>query len=298
MNILIFGAQGQLGWELQRALSPLGPITALDHAAADLEKPVTAAIAQARPAVIVNAAAYTAVDRAETEPERAWRINAEAVGEMARAAAGNGALLVHYSTDYVFDGRKAGAYLETDVPAPLSSYGRSKLAGEQAIRSEHACRHLIFRTSWVYAKRGRNFALTVLERARTLERLPVVDDTLGVPTSAAMLADVTALAVQRLALEARSDQDAVGGTFHLVPAGQTTWYGYARYLLSAAQARGLALRLSPEAIVPVPAHSLAAAAARPLNSQLDNRAVQQRFGLQLPDWRWHVQRLVEELVAA
>ncbi len=293
MKILLFGARGQVGWELQRALAPLGAVTALGHDEGNLEKPLGALIAAARPDLIVNAAAYTAVDQAEREAALARRVNADAVAEMAQAARAGGALLVHYSTDYVFDGTRQGAYQEGDAPRPLSVYGQSKLAGEEAVRAA-GCRHLIFRTSWVYAARGRNFARTMLERACTLDRLQVVADTHGVPTSAELLADVTALAVA----QCRRDGAQPAQTYHLVPSGTTTWHGYALYLIEQARARGLPVRVAQADIAPVPASTFAAPAARPLNSCLDNRAVQAAFGLELPDWRVHVRRLVEELAAA
>jgi dTDP-4-dehydrorhamnose reductase len=297
MNILLFGAHGQAGWELQRALAPLGALTALGHAEADLEEPVRDTVLRARPAVIVNAAAYTAVDKAESEPQRALRINAGAVAEMAAAARELDALLVHYSTDYVFDGAKAGAYTVDDATAPLNVYGASKLAGEQAIRAA-ACRHLIFRTSWVYAARGRNFARTMLARACSLDRLQAVADTVGVPTSAALLADVTALAVHHCVTAAARALPAPDGTFHLVPAGATTWHGYAEFLVETARARGLPVRVAPGAIEAVPASAFAAPAARPRNSRLDNTGLEAAFGLQMPDWRVHVRRLVDELADA
>ena len=305
MNILLFGASGQVGWELQRSLAPLGLVTALSHAEGDLEQPLAERLAAARPDLIVNAAAYTAVDKAESEPERALRINATAVGEMAQAATATGALLVHYSTDYVFDGAKASPYLESDATGPLSVYGQTKLAGEVAIR-ESGCRHLIFRTSWVYALRGKNFAHTILGRARSLDRLQVVADTFGVPTSAELIADVTALAVHRLQAQ-RSDASAAaagtadparaGGTYHLVPSGETTWHGYATYLIAQAREAGMALTVADSAIAPVPASTFAAPARRPLNSRLSNRRLELDFGLQLPDWRLHVQRFARSLAA-
>lgn len=303
MNILLYGANGQIGWELQRALAPLGTLTALGHADGDLEKPVRDTILRLRPQLIVNAAAYTAVDKAESEPERALRVNGAAVGEMAVATAEIGAALVHYSTDYVFDGTKVEPYDVDDPAAPLNAYGRSKLAGETAIRAVPGCRHLIFRTSWVYAVRGRNFAHTMLERAGRLDRLQVVADTYGVPTSAELIADVTALAVRHAAAATR---DAPGGTwpdasadpwgtYHLVPGGATTWHGYAVFLIEAARARGVPIRVADSAIVPVPASAFPAPARRPLNSRLHNRLLEQRFGLQLPDWRVHVRRFVDQI---
>jgi dTDP-4-dehydrorhamnose reductase len=290
MKILLFGADGQVGWELRRALSPLGPVVALTRREADLAQPVQPLIERHGPDVIVNAAAYTAVDRAESEPELALRINGGAVGEMARSAAALGALLVHYSTD----GSTAGAYNETDPTGPLSSYGRSKLAGEEAIHAVSGCEHLILRTSWVYAARGGNFARTILQRARTQERLQVVADTHGVPTHAELVADVTALVLQSVHRNAQRDPADLG-TYHLVPGGATTWHGYACELIGLARAAGMALRVAPDAIAPVPASTFAAAAQRPLNSRLDNRRLERRFGLSLPDWRWHLARFVDSV---
>jgi len=305
MNILLYGANGQVGWELQRALAPLGTVTALGHADGDLEKPVRDTILLLRPQLIVNAAAYTAVDQAESEPERALRTNGAAVGEMAQAAAELGAALVHYSTDYVFDGEKPGPYGVDDPTNPINAYGRSKLAGETAIRAVPGCRHLIFRTSWVYALRGRNFAHTILQRARTLDRLQVVADTYGVPTSAELIADVTALAVRHgQASAARSTRGlsewpdptaAPWGTYHLVPAGETTWHGYAVFLIETARARGLPITVAPSAILPVPASTFPSPARRPRNSRLDIALLEKSFGLQMPDWRLHVRRLLEQI---
>jgi len=294
MKILLFGANGQVGWELQRSLSPLGAITALGHKDGDLEQPLRDLIGRACPDVIVNAAAYTAVDQAEAEPARAMRINAAAVGEMAQAASSLGAVLVHYSTDYVFDGEKSGPYSEDDAPNPINAYGRSKLAGEDAIRAVAGCRHLILRTSWVYAMRGKNFARTILERAQAKDQLQVVADTVGAPTSTELIADVTALALYRLR-GAGPDRSAAGdllGTFHLVPSGQTTWHEYAGFLVESARAHGIAIRVPPQGILAVPSTTFAAPARRPKNSRLDNRRLQQHFDLELPDWRVHVRRFV------
>lgn len=299
VNILLFGANGQVGWELQRSLSPLGTLTALGKEQADLEKPLQPLIERLRPQVIVNAAAYTNVDGAEAEPQRAQRVNAGAVGEMAQAASATGALLVHYSTDYVFDGEKSAPYCEDDPVAPLNAYGRSKLAGEQAIRAVAGCRHLILRTSWVYAVRGKNFARTILERAKTLDRLQVVADTFGAPTSAELLADVTALALYRTLLGSTATTgvalEPLLGTFHLVPSGHTSWHEYACLLIESARARGLPIRVSPQNIEAVPASTFRTAARRPLNSRLDNRRLQQRLGIELPAWQLHVRRFIEEI---
>ena len=299
MNILLFGANGQVGWELQRSLSCLGSLTALGRVQADLEQPLQPLIERLRPQVIVNAAAYTNVDRAEVEPARAQRINAEAVGEMAQAASAVGALLVHYSTDYVFDGEKSSPYCEDDPTGPINTYGRSKLAGEQAIRAVAGCRHLILRTSWVYAARGQNFARTILERAKTLDRLQIVADTFGVPTSAELLADVTALALYRTHLKSTGARDAalepLLGTFHLVPSGHTSWHEYAYLLIESARARGVPIRVAAHNIEAVPASTFRTAARRPLNSRLDNQRLQQRLGIELPSWQVHVRRFVEEI---
>jgi len=299
VNILLFGANGQVGWELQRSLSPLGTLTALGHAQADLEQPLQPLIERLRPQVIVNAAAYTNVDRAEAEPARALRINAEAVGEMAQAASATGALLVHYSTDYVFDGENAAPYREDDPTGPVNAYGRSKLAGEQAIRAVTGCRHLILRTSWVYAVRGQNFARAILERAKTLDRLQVVADTFGAPTSAELLADVTALALYRTRLGSTGTTGTVLepllGTFHLVPSGHASWHEYACLLIEAARARGLPIRVSRQNIEPVPASTFRTTARRPRNSRLDNTLLQQHLGIELPSWQVHVRRFVEEI---
>lgn len=292
MKLLLFGAKGQVGWELQRALSPLGSVLALGHAQADLALPVAAVVEREHPDVIVNAAAYTAVDRAESEPQLAQRINAEAVREMAQAAQRIGALLVHYSTDYVFDGRKPQPYVEDDATAPLSVYGRSKRDGELAIAAVQGCAHLIFRTSWVYAARGKNFARTILQRARSQERLQVVSDTHGVPTSAELIADVTALVLRQWYSGANS---AKGGIYHLVPSGQTTWHGYAGYLIEQARMASMPIRVAAEQILPVAASHFPAPAQRPLNSLLDNRKLCQDYGLVLPDWRLHVGRLADTL---
>ena len=294
MKILLFGANGQVGWELQRSLSALGTLTALGHAQADLEQPLRPLIERLRPQIIVNAAAYTNVDRAEAEPARALRINAEAVGEMAQAASTTGALLVHYSTDYVFDGEKPAPYCEDDPTGPLNAYGRSKLAGEQAIRAVADCQHLILRTSWVYGVRGQNFARTILERAKTLDRLQVIADTFGAPTSAELLADVTALALYRTVVGGTGIAP-LHGTFHLVPSGYTSWHEYACLLIETARARGLPIRVSAQNVQAVPASTFRMAAHRPLNSRLDNRRLQEGLGIELPDWQVHVRRFVEEI---
>lgn len=300
MKILLLGKNGQVGWELQRALAPLGELIALDRRGAqyegvtlggDLARPdeLAATVRSLAPDVIVNAAAHTAVDRAERESALAWLINAEAVAAIAHEAARSGACLLHYSTDYVFDGSGRRPWREDDAGAPLSVYGRSKLAGEEAIRAS-ACRHLIFRTSWVYAARGGNFARTMLRLAAERERLQVIADQVGAPTGAELIADISAHAL-RTAL-ARED---CSGTYHLAAAGETSWHGYAGFVIE--QARQLQQRLRVEEIVSITSADYAAPAPRPLNSRLDCSRLCATFGLTLPDWRIGVRRMLEEVLA-
>ena len=293
---MLLGKDGQVGWELQRALVPLGDVLALDREEvnmADLAA-LRSTVRDASPHVIVNAAAYTAVDKAESEPDEARRINAEAVGVLAEEASRTGAWLVHYSTDYVFDGTKPAPYVEDDATRPLSVYGASKLEGEIAIRDSHD-RHLIFRTSWVYAARGNNFAKTMLRLAKERDVLRVVADQHGAPTSAELLADVTALALCRIRLE--SAGPSVAGTYHLVAAGETTWCDYARYVIELALEKGVALKASPQSVEPIPAEAYPVPAARPKNSRLDTGKLRAAFDIHLPDWRYHVARLVDELTS-
>jgi len=292
MKLLLFGKGGQVGWELQRALAPLGEVVACGSEEADFSQPETlpALVRAVRPDAIVNAAAHTAVDRAESEPERAAAINAVAPGVLAREAAALGAWLVHYSTDYVFDG-SGDAPREEDAPTgPLGVYGRTKLEGEQAIRAAGG-RHLILRTSWVYGARGGNFAKTMLRLAAERDTLSVVDDQVGAPTGADLLADVTAHCLRTLA--ARPE---LGGTYHAVAAGQTSWHGYARHVIAWAHAHGHALRTAPEAVLPVPTRAFPTPARRPHNSRLDTRRLQSAFELTMPDWQRGVDRLLAEVL--
>ncbi|UIN21941.1 dTDP-4-dehydrorhamnose reductase [Herbaspirillum frisingense] len=293
MKILLFGCNGQLGWELQRSLAPLGQLISLSARSeqycgdlADLAG-ISRTIAALRPDVVVNAAAYTAVDKAQSEPERAHLVNAEAPGAMALAAAQCGALLVHYSTDYVFDGSGEHARKEDEATGPLNVYGRTKLEGEQAIVAS-SCAHLIFRTSWVYAARGGNFAKTMLRLGAQRDELNVIDDQTGAPTGAELLADATAHAiVQTLAHPERQ------GLYHLAASGQTTWFAYARKVFAlAGQLGGLS---GPARLVPIPTSAYPTQAARPLNSRLDCSKFQAAFGLILPDWQNGVERMMKEL---
>ena len=296
MKLLLFGKGGQLGWELQRSLAPLGEVVALDFDSSDLCGSFTDLEGLARtvrlvkPDVIVNAAAHTAVDRAETEPELARTINALAPAVLAREASTLGAWLVHYSTDYVFDGRGSRAWVESDAPAPLSVYGRTKLEGEIAVAATP--RHLIFRTSWVYAARGGNFARTMLRLARERERLTVIADQIGAPTSAELLADCSAHAIRAVAAAPQ-----LAGLYHLVAAGETSWHGYACHVLARARARGQILKAGPEQVVPIPTSAYPTPARRPLNSRLNTARLSATFGLHLPDWRVQVDRMIDEICA-
>lgn len=294
-RILLLGADGQLGWELRRALLPLGEVMPCGRAQTDLTDlpALRALLAHVQPDIVVNAAAYTAVDKAESEPELAQRINAQAPQVLADYAAVNHAWLLHYSTDYVFDGSKPSAYTEADAPNPLSVYGRSKLAGEQAIAAS-GCHHLILRTSWVYAARGSNFAKTMLKLAAERDSLRVVADQHGAPTSAELLADVSALLLHRLQLDAGLAAR-VSGIYHLSAQGSTTWHGYTQYVLARAAARGMALRCPPEAVQPIATADYPLPAPRPANSRLDCSKLQTTFNLVLPPWQVQVRRLIDEL---
>jgi dTDP-4-dehydrorhamnose reductase len=294
-DILILGANGQVGWELQRALAPFGRLTVCDRQRGNLEDldGLRKLIESERPAIIVNAAAYTAVDKAETDTERAQRVNAEAVGLLANLAGELNAWLVHYSTDYVFDGQGARPFREEDQPAPLNAYGRTKLAGERAIR-ESGCRHLIVRTSWVYAARGANFAKTMLRLAADREELRIVADQIGAPTSAELIADVTAQVLGQL--RTHRQPDSLVGLYPLAAGGETSWHGYARFVIAEATRLGLTLRTDAERVLPIMTHEYPLPAPRPANSRLDTTLLRSTFGLHLPDWQFHVRRMLIELI--
>ena len=293
MRILVLGRNGQVGGELQRALAPLGDVLALDRAGADLSRPesLPPVVREARPDVIVNAAAYTAVDRAESERELAFRVNAGAVDVLARCAAERGAILVHYSTDYVFDGSGTRPWREDDPTGPLGAYGASKLAGEQAIAGS-GCRHIIFRTSWVYAARGHNFVRTMLRLAAERDELRVVSDQFGSPTPAVLLAGVTATAIART----EGGDAAVSGTFHVCPRGETTWHGVAMAALRAAEARGVTLRCPPERVVAIPTSEFPTPARRPSNSRLCIERIERALGVALPEWHDPLPGVVADIV--
>lgn len=304
MKILLFGRNGQIGWELQRSLAPLGELLALGSQResnpqvqgralnGDFMQPegLIETIRAVRPDVIVNAAAYTAVDRAETDVPSARMVNAEAVSVLAQEAQRNGATLVHYSTDYVFDGSGERPWCESDATDPLNVYGKTKLEGELAIQ-QHCQRYLIFRTSWVYAARGGNFAKTMLRLGKEREALTVVNDQHGAPTAAELIADVTAHAVRQF-----SNNSALAGVYHLVASGETTWYGYARHVLACARKLGVALKVAPEAIAPVATSCFPTPALRPSNSLLDTYRIQNAFNVYLPDWRLGVTRMLTEII--
>jgi len=294
MKLLLLGKGGQVGWELQRSLAPLGEVVALDFDStdfhADFSRPEQLAetVLKVRPDVIVNSAAHTAVDKAESEPEFARKLNATSPGVVAQAAQEIGALMVHYSTDYVFDGSGNKPWLEDDLTAPLSVYGSTKLEGELLV-ARHCARHLIFRTSWVYAARGGNFAKTMLRLAKERDRLTVIDDQFGAPTGAELLADVTAHAIRATVAD-----PAKAGLYHLVAGGETTWHGYARFVLAQAQAAGVALKASPDAVDAVPTSAFPTPATRPHNSRLNTDKLQATFGLKLPHWQAGVARMLAE----
>jgi dTDP-4-dehydrorhamnose reductase len=298
MKVLLLGRGGQVGWELQRSLSVLGEVVALDSDAThnpqglcgdftDLAG-LAETVRRVRPQVIVNAAAHTAVDKAQSEPELARLINALAPGVLAQEALALGAWLVHYSTDYVFDGSGHTPWVETDATAPLSVYGQTKREGEQAVALNP--KHLIFRTSWVYGARGGNFAKTMLRLAAERESLSVIDDQMGAPTSAELLADVTAHA-----LRAALAKPALAGLYHCVAGGETSWHGYARFVLGQAQAQGWALKAGPEQVNATATAHYPTPAQRPLNSRLDTTKLQSVFGLTLAPWQQGVARMLTEI---
>lgn len=299
MKILLFGKNGQVGWELQRSLAPLGEILALDRHSSphcgDLGQPtaVVETIHRWRPDVVVNAAAYTAVDKAEMEPEVAERINVQAPTAMADAATTLGAWFVHYSTDYVFDGSGGQFRKEDDVAAPLSVYGDTKLRGEHGVRAANR-HHLIFRTSWVYSAHGSNFARTMLRLAQEQERLTVVDDQIGAPTGAALIADVTALALHEVTRYPPDTRQA--GLYHLAAAGEASWHSYASYLIGAAVALRPDLLWKVKQIEAVTTQAFPTAAKRPKNSRLDTEKLRTAFNLYLPPWPQGVDHLLSEIL--
>ena len=305
MKILLLGKNGQVGQALQRTLQPLGELLALDRAqgstglCGDLSQPeaLAATIRQLRPDVIVNAGAYTAVDKAESEPEQARLINAHAPEVLAREAEALGAWFIHYSTDYVFNGSGTVPWQESDATAPLNVYGQSKLEGE--LRVQAACtRHLIFRTSWVYAVHGNNFVKTMLKLAQERQRLTVINDQWGAPTGAELIASVTASAIQKVSGNSNLDanQGALAGIYHLVASGETNWHAYASHVISQAKTLRPDMPWSVQDIAPVPSTAFVTAAQRPHNSRLNNNKLQTAFGISLPDWQQGVDCMLAEIL--
>ena len=296
MKILLFGKNGKVGWELQRSLAPLGEVIALGTTSQDYCGDFTdlAGIAETiraiAPDVIVNAAAHTAVDKAESEPELARTINALAPAVLAKESARLNALMIHYSTDYVFDGSGDKPWLESDQTSPLSIYGATKLEGEQLIQAS-GCRHLIFRTSWVYGARGGNFAKTMLRLAKERDSLKVIDDQIGAPTGADLLADVAAHAIRT----ARRNPE-LSGLSHLVAGGETSWHGYASFVLDYARRAGIDLKVAPDAVDAVPTSAFPTPAKRPHNSRLNTEKLQKTFDLHLPHWQAGVTRMLAEVL--
>lgn len=294
MKILLLGKNGQVGWELQRSLSPLGELLALDSKSQDYcgdlsdLSGLAATVQRFAPDLIVNAAAYTAVDKAESDQLNARRVNAEAPAVLAREAKKLNALLVHYSTDYVFAGNGTTPWQESDPVGPLSVYGATKLEGEEAIQAS-GCSHLIFRTSWVYAARGNNFAKTMLRLAQQRDSLNVIDDQYGTPTGADLLADVTAHAIRVFA-----QQPELSGVYHLAAGGETTWCRYARFVLQQAVASGVELKVDPEHVGAIGTEAYPTPAKRPNNSRLNTQKLQNAFSLCLPEWQPGVARMLME----
>lgn len=291
MTILLFGAGGQVGNALQRSLSVHGHV--IHHYRADTDlRDATAiekAVMQAAPTVIVNAAAYTSVDAAESDPHAAAAINRDAVATLAAQAEKLGALLIHYSTDYVFAGQGQTAYTPDDIPDPRNVYGRTKLEGEQAILTS-GCESLILRTSWVYSAHGSNFVKTMLRLGREREVLRVVNDQIGAPTAADLIADITALALDRY-----RHAQLRPGVYHLTASGETSWHGFATHILQRARQNGVDLRVNPDNIEPIPTSAFPTPATRPANSRLSNTALESALDVRMPDWRVHADQVVDRL---
>jgi dTDP-4-dehydrorhamnose reductase len=296
MKILLLGKNGQVGWELQRVLAPLGTVIAADRTQADLAKPelLRAFVAAIAPDCIVNAAAYTAVDKAESDIELANTINAVAVKVLAEEALRLNAWLIHYSTDYVFDGTKQTPYLESDTVNPLSVYGQSKLKGEQHIQAS-GCKHLIFRTSWVFSAHGSNFVKSMLRLAKQKESLNIVADQFGAPTSAELVADVTALCLNQIMTNNEGFSQDKKGIYHLVSAGDASWHSFAQYIISQAQYLGASLKTMPSNIFPISSAEYTVPATRPTNSRLNTDKLQQAFSLNLPQWQPYIDRMLTEI---
>lgn len=295
MKLLLTGMNGQVGFELRRALAPLGEVIAFGHADCDLsdEAALRLRVREVAPDVIVNAAAYTAVDKAESEPDRAFLVNARAPGILGEEAAALGAWVVHYSTDYVFDGLKDGYYSEADAPHPQSTYGASKRAGEQALQDRWA-QHLIFRTSWVAGAHGSNFLKTMLRLACERDSLRVVADQVGAPTAASLIADITAHAIRQV--HGQPSDAAASGIYHLAAGGETNWHEYATHLIDRARAAGKPIKAPADAIRAIATADYPTPARRPANSRLDTTKLRRTFGLHLPHWRAGVDHILDQIL--
>lgn len=295
MKILLIGRNGQVGFELRRALAPLGEIVAVDYPDCDLTRAdsVRGVVRSAAPDVIVNAAAYTAVDRAESEGETARAINAVAPGVLGEEARQLGATVIHYSTDYVYDGTKAGCYVETDATNPLCVYGASKCDGDLALAAS-AARHFVFRTSWVFGAHGANFVKTMLRLAAERDRLNVVADQIGAPTSAALIADVTAQVLAQTRY--RPAAELPSGIYHLVADGETSWHGIAQAVIRGARARGARLKMEPDAVRAITTAEYPLPARRPANSRLDTTLLARTFGLVMPPWQAGLDHVLSQLI--
>ncbi len=296
MKILLLGVNGQVGWECQRSLSLLGELEAHDRSTADFQnfQQLRDIVRDSKPDIIVNAVAYTAVDQAETYIESAYQVNREAVALLAEEANKLNATLVHYSTDYVFDGKKSGRYSEDDLTNPQSVYGKSKLDGEQAILKS-GCRHFILRTSWVYASRGNNFAKTMIKLATERDELKVVADQFGAPTSAELIADVTAQLVMRIHQETDFTEKN-SGIYNLVASGEASWHDFAKYVLEKSAVLGITLKVQSNEVEAITTAEFPRPAVRPSNSKLDTKKLKSLLEIELPDWRFHVERMVTEYI--
>ena len=295
MKLLLLGSNGQLGWELQRSIAMLGKLKVCDRNAVDFfdHDRLRKLIRGYKPDVIVNAAAYTDVDKAESDEENAFQVNSKAVDLLAREAKVLDAWLIHYSTDYVFDGAKMGAYIEEDKTNPLSIYGKTKLQGEEAIKKSK-CKYLIFRTSWLYATHGKNFFKTIIKLAKERDELRVVSNQIGAPTSAELVADVTSLCLYRIAQNSLSSKE-ISGIYHLTSTGKASWYDFAQYVIIEAKKFGGVFLTNPENIIAINASEYVLPAKRPINSLLDTQKLCKTFNLQLPAWQIHVDRVIREL---
>lgn len=292
MKIVLLGANGQVGWELRKSLSSLKTVIAFDRSHVDLEdlESLKKRLIEIKPEIIVNAAAYTQVDKAESEPEKAYLINSTAVNALAEVSKNIGATLIHYSTDYVFDGTKEGYYLESDPAAPLNVYGKSKREGEKAILASD-CNYFIFRTSWVYGWHGNNFIKTILRLAQEKEELKIINDQFGAPTSAEFIATLTTSVIHKI-----KGKPELKGIYNLVPSGETTWYEFSKLIVECAIESGLSLKTDPSSIEPISSENYPTPAARPKNSRLETTKLQSTFDMSLPKWDEGVYKTVSRII--